>query len=231
MPNIKSLITDHFSRTKYVRPPQQLEAEKFLIPALSKYVKVPFNRILLMPAAVLIQLCVGSLYAWSGYNLAIEAHIYGTNLNAKGVPVDRNVASITFNIAVAVFGLTAAALGPWLERNGPFRGAMLGSVLFFAGHLLTALVSLILSLPDICQPSVPKLTDKHVLYFRAYMLNRLLLYTSVTVSLAASVSGFLTSLPSLHSKNGSLKCAVSQLVSPSAVSVVVPSSPRSLKKL
>jgi MFS family permease len=39
----------------------------------------------------------------------------------------------------AVFGITAAILGPWLERNGPFKGAILGASLFYLGNLLTAL--------------------------------------------------------------------------------------------
>ncbi|KAJ3196563.1 hypothetical protein HK101_008475 [Irineochytrium annulatum] len=39
----------------------------------------------------------------------------------------------------AVFGCTAAILGPWLERAGPFRGALLGAVLFYAGNLIAAL--------------------------------------------------------------------------------------------
>ncbi|KAJ3113840.1 hypothetical protein HK098_007562, partial [Nowakowskiella sp. JEL0407] len=126
-------ITKHFSSTDFIRSDAQLEREQWLIPGV-----IRFNRYFLMPAAVAIQLCVGSLYAWSGYNLPIEAAIYGLNLN-KGTPVDRNIASVTFYIAVAVFGCAAAILGPWLERNGPFKGTLLGASLFFAGSLITAL--------------------------------------------------------------------------------------------
>ncbi|TPX55243.1 hypothetical protein SpCBS45565_g08514 [Spizellomyces sp. 'palustris'] len=141
MVNIAQLIKWHYSSTHYERTERQLEREQWLIPGL-----VRFNRYFLMPAAVLIQVCCGSLYAWSGYNLPIEREIYGPNL-AKGVAVDRGQASNVFFVAVAVFGVTAALLGPWLERNGPFKGAVLGTCLFYAGNLLTALGVHVGSLP------------------------------------------------------------------------------------
>ncbi|KAI8587218.1 major facilitator superfamily domain-containing protein [Geranomyces variabilis] len=123
----------HYSSTHYERTPAQIKSEERLAPG------VPFNRYFLMPAAVLIQVCCGSLYAWSGYNLPIERAIYGENLSAKKVAIDRGLASNVFFVAVAVFGCTAALLGPWLERNGPRKGAMIGSTLFFIGNLITAL--------------------------------------------------------------------------------------------
>ncbi|KAJ3147085.1 hypothetical protein HDU89_005893 [Geranomyces variabilis] len=123
----------HYSSTHYERTPAQIKSEARLAPG------VPFNRYFLMPAAVLIQVCCGSLYAWSGYNLPIERAIYGENLSAKKVAIDRGLASNVFFVAVAVFGCTAALLGPWLERNGPRKGAMIGSTLFFIGNLVAAL--------------------------------------------------------------------------------------------
>jgi lipopolysaccharide export LptBFGC system permease protein LptF len=86
-----------------------------------------------MPAAVLIQVCCGSLYAWPGFNLPIEHYI---NSDATAVS-DRGQASITFYLAVASFGITAAILGPWLERRGPFKGAILGACLFYVGNLFS----------------------------------------------------------------------------------------------
>ncbi|KAI8805216.1 major facilitator superfamily domain-containing protein [Cladochytrium replicatum] len=135
----KQAVVVHFSSTKYNRTEAQLEREKWLIPGV-----IPFTRWVLMPAAVLIQLCVGSLYAFSAltdpfsfqgdYYLPIETAILGPNGG-----IDRSQASITFYLAVAVFGSTAAILGPWMERNGPFRGTLLGAILFYAGNLLAAL--------------------------------------------------------------------------------------------
>ena len=42
-------------------------------------------------------------------------------------------------VTVVFFAVNAALFGPWLERNGPSKGVLLGSCLFFAGNLLTAL--------------------------------------------------------------------------------------------
>ena len=84
------ILSNHFSDTNYKRSEAKIEREKWLIPGC-----IPFSRYLLLPAAVLIQICCGSLYAWSGYNLPIEAYILGRNGS-----IDRAQASITFYIAV-----------------------------------------------------------------------------------------------------------------------------------
>ncbi len=81
-----------------------------------------------MPAAIIIQFCCGSLYAWSVFNKPIDSLLETSNL-----------APITFYIAVGLFGCSAAIMGPWLERNGPMRACFLGTSLFFLGNLVTAL--------------------------------------------------------------------------------------------
>ena len=48
------------------RSEKQLEYERFL------FWCIPWNWWMIVPAAVLIQLCLGSLYAWSVYNVPIE---------------------------------------------------------------------------------------------------------------------------------------------------------------
>jgi len=83
-----------------------------------------------MPAAFIVQFCCGSLYSWSVFNKPIDELIYGEN---------RNMAPITFYIAVGALGLAAAIMGPWLERNGPLVTCALGTSLFYTGNLLTAL--------------------------------------------------------------------------------------------
>jgi hypothetical protein len=87
---LSELLTHWYSNTTYTRSEKQLENEKWLVKDF-----IPFNRYFLMPAAVLIQLCCGSLYAWSGYNLPMEAYILGQN-----AAIDRASASVTFYIAV-----------------------------------------------------------------------------------------------------------------------------------
>ncbi|OQV13623.1 hypothetical protein BV898_12166 [Hypsibius exemplaris] len=125
----KRFLYWHYHDTHFARTEKQLAQEKWLIPKL-----VPFNRWYLMPASFLIETCCGSIYAWSGYNLPIEAKLYGLNGG-----IDRAIVVNVFYVAVCVFAITAAILGPWLERIGPLKSEQLAATLFFVGNLLTAL--------------------------------------------------------------------------------------------
>ncbi|KAK9696063.1 hypothetical protein K7432_012657 [Basidiobolus ranarum] len=122
---VLAFIQWHYGTTTNNRTPEQIEKERYL------YGDVVFNRWLLMPAAVLIQFCCGSLYAWSVFNSMIDLHISG----------DKNagLAPNTFSIAVGMFGLSSATMGPWLERNGPRKGAILSASLFYLGNLIAAM--------------------------------------------------------------------------------------------
>lgn len=63
--------------------------------------------------------------------LAVDYYIYGDDTVGR--------APITFYVAVATFGPSAAILGPWLERSGPRTAAIFGSFMYFAGQLIAAL--------------------------------------------------------------------------------------------
>jgi MFS family permease len=82
------------------------------------------------PAAIAIHLCVGSVYAWSVFNVPIE----------RAQPsFPKGAAAYTFSIAIAFLGLSAAVGGRWLERRGPRIAASLAAVLFGGGMLMGAL--------------------------------------------------------------------------------------------
>lgn len=115
----------HYSNTKCTIKPHQFEAEKYLIS------KVKFNPWFLMPAAIIVQFCCGSLYAWSVFNAPIDKAISG---NAKV-----SQAPVTFYIAVGMLGIASSVMGPYLERHGPKKTLVLSSSLFFVGNLLSAL--------------------------------------------------------------------------------------------
>ncbi|KAJ3352868.1 hypothetical protein GGF32_003532 [Allomyces javanicus] len=110
----------HFADTTSRRTQADLDRERFLIGS------IPFQRWVLFPAGVLVQLAVGSLYAWSVYNAPIAALMSTT----------AEVISETFYIAVAGFGVAAFLGGPWLERHGPKKMVAIGSVMFFLAHIL-----------------------------------------------------------------------------------------------
>ncbi|SFK38767.1 OFA family MFS transporter [Geodermatophilus ruber] len=88
-----------------------------------------FNRWLIPPAALAVHLCIGQAYATSVYKNALVEH-FDTSLTAIG---------IIFSIAIVMLGLSAAAFGTWVDRNGP-RAAMVTSALFWvSGFLVGAL--------------------------------------------------------------------------------------------
>lgn len=70
-------------------------------------------------------------YAWSVFNTPIDEAMTGDPKSAQ--------APVTFYIAVGMFGVSAASMGPWLERNGPKKALILSSSLFFIGNLLSSL--------------------------------------------------------------------------------------------
>ena len=84
-----------------------------------------FNRWLIPPAALAVHLCIGQAYATSVYKTALVNH-FDTSLTAIG---------IIFSIAIVMLGLSAAAFGKWVDRNGP-RAAMATSALFWVSGFL-----------------------------------------------------------------------------------------------
>jgi len=88
-----------------------------------------FNRWLIPPAALAVHLSIGQAYATSVYKTALVER-FDTSLTAIG---------IIFSIAIVMLGLSAAAFGTWVDRNGPraamFTAAVFWSVGFLVGSL------------------------------------------------------------------------------------------------
>src|SRR5215471_8767481 len=87
-----------------------------------------FNRWLIPVAAVLVHICIGSIYAWSTFNRPIKA-LFPNDPSWFSPPYT------TFTTALVLLGLSAALGGPWVERNGPRRTAT-GAAIFFGSGLL-----------------------------------------------------------------------------------------------
>ena len=79
--------------------------------------KDDFNRWLIVPAALGIHLCIGSVYAWSLFNPSLIKRI-GVVTSAAD---DWSLKSVVwvFTVAIVVLGLSAAIAGKWLEKVGP----------------------------------------------------------------------------------------------------------------
>lgn len=76
-------------------------------------------------AAVAIDLCIGSVYAWS---------VYKTPLRTMHGWSDIQV-SATFSIAIMILGLSAAFGGQWMERQGPRASTLLAAICYGVGIL------------------------------------------------------------------------------------------------
>lgn len=103
----------------------------------SSYADAGFNRWLIPVAAVLVQICIGSVYAWSTFNRPINALF-------PAPPADSWMAwfkapYITFSAALVLLGLSAAFGGPWVERRGPRVAATTAACFFGAGLLIGGL--------------------------------------------------------------------------------------------
>jgi OFA family oxalate/formate antiporter-like MFS transporter len=80
-------------------------------------------------AGTAMQLCLGTVYAWSYFQKPlVEAYGWSNSQVAW-----------TFSLAICCLGLAAAWGGLQLPRVGPRRLAMIGGVLFGVGHLVAAL--------------------------------------------------------------------------------------------
>ena len=94
------------------------------------------NRWVIPVGAVLVHVCIGSVYAWSTFNRPIQALL-------PDAPWWFSPPYTTFTTALALLGLSAAFGGPWVERRGP-RVAATAAARFFGTGLLIGGVGLAL---------------------------------------------------------------------------------------
>jgi MFS family permease len=80
-------------------------------------------------AAIMIHICIGSIYAWSTFNRPILALF-------PGAPWWFSPPYITFTTALVLLGLSAAFGGPWVERKGPQVAATAAAFFFGIGLLI-----------------------------------------------------------------------------------------------
>ena len=85
------------------------------------------NRWLIAASAVGIHVSIGSVYAWSVFNLPLE--------NAFGWT--KSDVSITFSLAIFFLGMSAAVMGHFVERKGPSKSGMVAAA-FWGISLIVA---------------------------------------------------------------------------------------------
>jgi MFS family permease len=94
------------------------------------------NRWRIPIGAVLVHICIGSVYAWSVFNRPIQTLF-------PDAPWWFSPPYTTFTTALALLGLSAAFGGPWVERRGP-RAAATAAAIFFGTGLVIGGVGLAL---------------------------------------------------------------------------------------
>lgn len=95
------------------------------VPA-SNFPQTSTNRWLIPLGAVLVHICIGSVYSWSTFNRPIMAVLPNT-------PSWFSPPYTTFTAALVLLGLSAAFGGPWVERRGPRVAASVAAVFFGVG--------------------------------------------------------------------------------------------------
>lgn len=96
-----------------------------------------FNRWRVPPASIAIHLCIGSVYAWSIFNLPLT-RIFGVVTPAADDWTLGHVQWI-FSIAIVVLGLAAAMAGRWLEAVGPRMVGVVAACCWGGGFLVGGL--------------------------------------------------------------------------------------------
>jgi len=87
------------------------------------------NRWRIPIGAVLVHICIGSVYAWSVFNRPIQTLF-------PDAPWWFSPPYTTFTTALALLGLSAAFGGPWVERRGPRVAARAAAIFFGTGLVI-----------------------------------------------------------------------------------------------
>jgi MFS family permease len=104
-----------------------------------------YPRVLVPPAALAVHLSIGQAYAFSVFNIPLTkligiTHSAPMDANGLGDWSNKDVV-VTFSIAIAILGLSAAVFGRWVERVGP-RMAMFVAALCFSGGFIVSAVGI-----------------------------------------------------------------------------------------
>lgn len=99
--------------------------------------KSGYNRWRVVPAALGIHLCIGSVYAWSVFN--------GPLTRQLGVVVPAaedwsfSLVNLVFSVAILFLGLSAAFAGRWVERVGPRKVGIVAALCWGGGFLISGI--------------------------------------------------------------------------------------------
>ena len=97
-----------------------------------QHIKPPFNRWFVVVGAVLIQLALGAIYAWSVFTALLTDPTGPYAFSASET-------AWVFSTGLATFAVVMVLAGRWLPRSGPRPLAVSGGLLLGVGYLLAGL--------------------------------------------------------------------------------------------
>ena len=90
-----------------------------------------FNRWWVVVGAILIQLCLGAIYAWSAFT---------TDLTKEPFLFTKTQTQAIFSVGLATFAVVMVLAGRWQAKSGPRIVALTGGLVLGAGYLLAGLL-------------------------------------------------------------------------------------------
>ena len=95
------------------------------------------GRWVLVAAGLIINLCLGAVYSWSVFVNPLTEYFS----NELGQTVSANEVLLPYSVVLAVFAVTMALTGKYVETHGPRKITIIGCVLTGLGWLLASTVS------------------------------------------------------------------------------------------
>jgi OFA family oxalate/formate antiporter-like MFS transporter len=92
-----------------------------------------FNRWLIVIGAVMIQLCLGAIYAWSVFRIPLQQSIAD-----GGLGLTPSQATLPFSLVLIFFAIATIIGGRWQDKAGPKLVATIGGIVLGAGMLIAA---------------------------------------------------------------------------------------------
>lgn len=92
-----------------------------------------FNRWLIVGSAILIQLCLGAIYAWSVFRIPLQQSVAN-----GGLGLSPSQATLPFSLVLIFFAIATIIGGRWQDKAGPRLVATVGGIILGAGMLIAA---------------------------------------------------------------------------------------------
>ncbi len=89
------------------------------------------NRWLVVLGALLIQLCLGAIYAWS---------VFTPHLKKAPFNFSATQTQVVFSVGLATFAVVMVLAGRWQAKIGPRRVALAGGILLGLGYILAKFI-------------------------------------------------------------------------------------------